>query len=111
MLSAFPIESQGYDNKMGTPGTASLSSVVGHSPLLDQPKVITNIDTDFQNLLSVTCLTDNQIWTRGKSNKIKLYNLQGELLKSITTKSEQTPRDITVSENGYLVYTGFLTEL
>lgn len=92
---------------MGIPGTSSLSSVVGHSPLLDQPKVITTIDTDFQNLLSETCLTDKKIWTRGISNIIKLYNLQGELLRSIRTKSEQMPRDITVSENGYLVYTDF----
>lgn len=107
MLSAFSIESQEYVNKMGIPGTSSHSSVVGHSPLLDQPKVITTIDTDFQNLLSVTCLTDKKIWTRGISNIIKLYNLQGELLRSIRTKSEQMPRDITVSENGYLVYTDF----
>nr|XP_034310821.1 uncharacterized protein LOC117684116 [Crassostrea gigas] len=107
MLSAFSIDSHEHDNKMEIPRTVSLSSVVGHSRLIDQPKVITTIDTDFKNLLSVACLTDQQIWTRGKSNIIKLYNLQGELLESIRTKSEQMPRDITVSKNGNLVYTDF----
>lgn len=107
MLSAFSIENQEYDNKMEISGTASLFSVVRHSPLLNQPKVITTIDTDIENRLTVTCLIDEQIWTRGKSNIIKLYNLQVELLKSIRTKSGQMPRDITVSENGYLVYADF----
>lgn len=57
---------KGY--KLEIPRYASLSSVSYHSPFLDQPLVIATIDTDFEN--KETCLTDEQIWTRGYSNII-----------------------------------------
>lgn len=74
-FSAFSIESQEYDFKMESSEAASPSLNIRQGPILDQPKVITTIDTDFEHLFSVTCLTDEQIWTRGDSNIIKLYNL------------------------------------
>nr|XP_034310109.1 tripartite motif-containing protein 45-like [Crassostrea gigas] len=106
-LSAFSIESQEYDFKMESSEAASPSSDICRSPLLNQPKIITTIDTNFEHMFSVTCSTDEQIWTRGDSNIIKLYNLQGELLESIRTKSGNDPRDITVSKSGHLVYSDF----
>lgn len=74
-LSAFSIESQEYDFKMESREAASPSSDICRSPLLNQPKIITTINTNFEHMFSVTCSTDEQIWTRGDSNIIKLYNL------------------------------------
>lgn len=83
ILSAFSIESQEYDFKMESTGAASPSTDICRNPLLNQLKIITTIETDFEHMFSVTCSTDEQIWTRGDSNIIKFYNLQGELLESI----------------------------
>eukprot|EP00105_Crassostrea_gigas_P045267 XP_019929415.1 PREDICTED: uncharacterized protein LOC105344735 [Crassostrea gigas] len=109
ILSEFYMYIEGKENtcKVEIPRAASLSSVAYSSPFLEQPHVITTIDTDFEQLFSVTCTTDEQIWTRGDSNIIKLYNLKGELLESIRTKSGYDPRDITVSKSGHLVYADF----
>lgn len=107
ILSEFYINDKENTCKIEIPRAASLSSVAYPSPFLEQPHVITTIDTDFEHLFSVTCTTDEQIWTRGDSNIIKLYNLKGELLESIRTKSGNDPRDITVSKSGHLVYADF----
>ena len=48
-----------------------------------------------------------EIWTSGEPNIIKLYNLQGKLLKSIQTITGNTPDDITVTRGGDLVYTDY----
>lgn len=58
-------------------------------------------------MFSVACKTDEHIWTRYEINIIRLYNLQGELIDSIHTKSGNIPRDITVSNSGHLVYADF----
>nr|XP_034317368.1 uncharacterized protein LOC105329970 [Crassostrea gigas] len=74
--------------------------------LMDAPRVITAIDTEYGELLcGVTCLSDTEMWTRGDDNKMKLYNLQGELVKSVQTKSGNVPYDIAVTRSGDLVYT------
>ncbi|XP_062608526.1 uncharacterized protein LOC134270319 [Saccostrea cucullata] len=73
-------------------------------PLLDEPVLLTTIDTGYL-LHSVSCLRDEEIWTCGDDNIMKLYNPKGKLLKSIKTKSGNAPRDIAVTMSGYLVYT------
>lgn len=82
-------------------------------PLLDKPRIIRTLDTeygDFQKeLLSVTCLTDEEIWTCGNNDSImRLYNLQGKLLESVKTKSGNEPQDIAVTKSGDLVYTDYI---
>ncbi|XP_048765935.2 E3 ubiquitin-protein ligase Midline-1-like [Ostrea edulis] len=73
-------------------------------PLLDEPRVTATIDTGYPPC-SVSCLSEDQVWTCGINNTMKLLNLQSKLLTSIQTKSGNTPTDIAVTRDGDLVYT------
>nr|XP_022299112.1 uncharacterized protein LOC111107941 [Crassostrea virginica] len=73
--------------------------------LLDEPRILTDIQTECRYLYSVSCLSDSELWTCGGNDKIlRLYNLQGELLRSVQTKSGNEPGDIAVTRSGGLVY-------
>ncbi|XP_056007712.1 E3 ubiquitin-protein ligase Midline-1-like [Ostrea edulis] len=75
-------------------------------PLLDEPRVTATIDTGYRHrLYSVSCLSEDQVWTRGDNKTMKLLNLQSKLLTSIQTKLGNIPRDIAVTRDGDLVYT------
>ncbi|XP_056007731.1 uncharacterized protein LOC130050906 [Ostrea edulis] len=78
-------------------------------PLLDEPRVTATIDTGYSRyeLTSVSCLSEDQVWTRGANNTMKLFNLQSKLLTSIQTKSGNRPDDIAVTRDGDLVYTDY----
>ncbi|XP_022327016.2 uncharacterized protein LOC111126569 [Crassostrea virginica] len=78
--------------------------------LLDEPQIITDIQTEYRGwpngLRSVSCLSDSELWTcGGYDNILRLYNLQGELLRSVQTKSGNVTSDIAVTRSGDLVYT------
>lgn len=73
-------------------------------PLIDVPRIITEISTEYKHLCSVSCLSDDQIWMCGNGGIIRLYNIKGQLMKSIPTKSGFSPEDITVTGSGDLVY-------
>nr|XP_022297221.1 uncharacterized protein LOC111106719 [Crassostrea virginica] len=73
--------------------------------LLDEPRILTVIQTEYTELRSVSCLSDSELWTCGNDNILRLYNLQGELLRSVQTKLGNLPRDIAVTRSGDLVYT------
>ncbi|XP_022317018.2 uncharacterized protein LOC111120519 [Crassostrea virginica] len=76
--------------------------------LLDEPRILTDIQTECSFLCSVSCLSDSELWTCGNNDKIlRLYNLQGELLRSVQTKSGNVPYDIAVTRSGGLVYTDY----
>ncbi|XP_056004197.1 E3 ubiquitin-protein ligase TRIM36-like [Ostrea edulis] len=74
-------------------------------PLLDEPRLTAAIDTGYKYLHSVSCLSEDQVWTCGNNKTMKLLNLQSELLTSIQTKSGNRPEDIAVTRDGDLVYT------
>ncbi|XP_056012449.1 E3 ubiquitin-protein ligase TRIM71-like [Ostrea edulis] len=74
-------------------------------PLLDEPRVTATIDTGYGNPYSVSCLSEDQVWTCGEKKPMKLLNLQSKLLTSIQTKSGGQPYDIAVTRDGDLVYT------
>nr|XP_022313999.1 uncharacterized protein LOC111118706 isoform X2 [Crassostrea virginica] len=77
--------------------------------LVDAPRILTDIQTDCRYLESVSCLSDSELWTCGyNDNILRLYNLQGELLRSVQTKSGNKPYDIAVIQSGGLVYTDYL---
>ncbi|XP_062568444.1 tripartite motif-containing protein 72-like [Saccostrea cucullata] len=100
-LSALSIKTEEHGYTMKTLEDISSPPV---KPLLDEPKLITTIDTGRKKLCSVTCLSDEEIWTCGGDKIMKLINLQGKLLKSIQTKSGYIPHNIAVTRSGDLVY-------
>ncbi|XP_062621770.1 uncharacterized protein LOC134283331 [Saccostrea cucullata] len=75
--------------------------------------IINNIGTRNNDLKSgylynVACLSDEEIWKSGDESTIKLFSInQRSPLKSIITKSGNTPEDIAVTKSGDLVYTDF----
>lgn len=57
-------------------------------------------------LQGVACLGEKEIWTCGNENdSISLYNLQGEEIKCINTKSGNMPWDIALTKLRDLCYT------
>nr|XP_034313232.1 tripartite motif-containing protein 3-like isoform X2 [Crassostrea gigas] len=104
-VSSIKTEEQVYT--MDSPGAESSPP---DRPLIDVPRIITQINTEYEDsngLYSVSCLRDEELWTRGGDNKMRLYNLQGKLVKSVQTKSGNDPWDIAVTRSGDLVYTDY----
>nr|XP_034327219.1 uncharacterized protein LOC117689688 [Crassostrea gigas]XP_034327220.1 uncharacterized protein LOC117689688 [Crassostrea gigas] len=105
-LSALSFTTEEQDYSM--PPQGAESSPPDRS-LMDVPRVITAIDTGYEDgVYGVTCLNDTEVWTHGSNNMMKLFNLQGELVESIQTKSGNTPQDIAVTRSGDLVYTDYI---
>ncbi|XP_056002774.1 uncharacterized protein LOC130049356 [Ostrea edulis] len=73
--------------------------------LLDEPRLTATIDTGYKYLSSVSCRNEEEVWTCGDNETMKLLNFQGELLTSIQTESGKEPNCIAVTRNGCLVYT------
>ena len=69
----------------------SLSELAITIFLLDEPRILTDIQTEYREwsngLRSVSCLNDIELWTCGNDNILRLYNLHGELLRSVQTRS------------------------
>nr|XP_034305423.1 uncharacterized protein LOC117682277 [Crassostrea gigas]XP_034305424.1 uncharacterized protein LOC117682277 [Crassostrea gigas] len=103
-LSASSIKTEEHGYTMDSP---SAESSPPDRPLIDVPRIITDIKTECKGLCCVSCLSDEDIWTCGTDNIMRLYNLRGKLVKSIQTKSGNGPRDIAVTRSGDLVYTDY----
>uniref|UniRef100_K1QV16 Tripartite motif-containing protein 3 n=1 Tax=Magallana gigas TaxID=29159 RepID=K1QV16_MAGGI len=72
--------------------------------LLDEPKLVTTIQTGYKQLRSVACLNEDRIWTSGMTNDIKCFNIKGSLVRTFKTKSEEMPNAIAVDSDGNLLY-------
>nr|XP_022322669.1 uncharacterized protein LOC111124097 [Crassostrea virginica] len=75
-----------------------------------KPRIVKNVQTDYLGynpLRSVSCLSNSELWTCGTDETMRLYNLQGELLKSVKTKSKNGPQDIALTLSEDLVYTDY----
>uniref|UniRef100_A0A8W8LX93 Tripartite motif-containing protein 3 n=1 Tax=Magallana gigas TaxID=29159 RepID=A0A8W8LX93_MAGGI len=72
--------------------------------LLDEPDLITKIQTGYKTLSHVTCLNEDRIWTSGEINDIKCFNIKGSLVRTFKIKSEEWPNSIAVDINGDLLY-------
>ncbi|XP_065939115.1 E3 ubiquitin-protein ligase TRIM71-like [Magallana gigas] len=104
-LSASSIKTEEHGYTMESPGAESSPP---DRPLIDVPRIITQINTEYRELGGVSCLSDEEMWTCGDDDKImRLYNLRGELVKSVQTKSGNHPWDIAVTRSGDLVYTDY----
>ncbi|XP_078321310.1 uncharacterized protein LOC144621593 [Crassostrea virginica] len=104
-LSRLSIETEEQGYTMPSPGAESSPP---DRPLLDVPRLITDIPTTgYRELYNVSCLSDEEIWTSGDNEIMKLYNLKGEVQKSVQTKSGDAPEDIAVTRSGGLVYTDY----
>ncbi|XP_052678943.1 tripartite motif-containing protein 3-like [Crassostrea angulata] len=105
-LSASSVKSDEHGYTLDFPGDESTSF---DKTLIDAPKVITDINTEYtvRTLRSVSCRSDEEIWTCGEDKIMRLYSLKGDLLKSVKTRSGDNPYDIAVNRNGDLVYTDY----
>nr|XP_034308114.1 uncharacterized protein LOC117683204 [Crassostrea gigas] len=103
-LSASSIKTEEHGYTMESPGAESSPP---DRPLIDVPRIITQINTECRLLHSVSCLSDEEMWMCGQDKIMRLYNLRGELVKSVQTKSGNWPRDIAVTRSGDLVYTDY----
>eukprot|EP00105_Crassostrea_gigas_P039750 XP_019923898.1 PREDICTED: tripartite motif-containing protein 2 [Crassostrea gigas] len=104
-LSASSIKTEEHGYTLDSSGAESSPP---DRPLIDVPRIITEINTEYEGsnvLRSVSCLSDDEVWTCGYDNMMRLYNLHSKLVKSIQTKSVNIPRDIAVTQSGELVYT------
>ncbi|XP_061193201.1 uncharacterized protein LOC133201405 [Saccostrea echinata] len=100
-------DKHGYSLKINQKSTEA-----GSSPpvkrLLDKPETVTTIDTGYRtSLYNVACQCDEQIWTSGDDNTMKLFSINlSSVLKSIRTNlSPFFQADIAVTKSGDLVYT------
>lgn len=106
-FSSLSVKVKEHGYTMDSPGADS-SDV--NRPLIAVSRIIAELKTEYGHvnaLRSVSCLNDEDIWTCGNYNIMKLYNLQGELVKSIETKSGNKPNDIAVTRGGELIYTDY----
>nr|XP_034304809.1 uncharacterized protein LOC117682074 isoform X2 [Crassostrea gigas]XP_034304810.1 uncharacterized protein LOC117682074 isoform X2 [Crassostrea gigas] len=104
-LSASSIKTEEHGYTMESPGAESSPP---HRLLIDVPRIITQINTKYEELRSVSCLSDEEMWTCGYDKIMRLYNLSGELVKPVQTKSGKHPQDIAVTRSGDLVYTDYI---
>nr|XP_022304525.1 uncharacterized protein LOC111111694 [Crassostrea virginica] len=101
-LSSLFIETEEQGYTVSSPGAESSPPA---RELLDVPHLVTDIPSSgYEKLYNVSCLNDEEIWTRGSNKFLNLYNLKGEVLKSVQTKSGNRPGDIAVIQSRGLVY-------
>uniref|UniRef100_K1QLF2 Tripartite motif-containing protein 2 n=1 Tax=Magallana gigas TaxID=29159 RepID=K1QLF2_MAGGI len=79
--------------------TGRLQAPEAFTPLIIKPRPHLRFTT------RVSCVNDQNIWIHHDDNMMRLYNLKGELVKSVQTKSGNRPTDIAVTRSGDLVYT------
>ncbi|XP_065928305.1 B-box type zinc finger protein ncl-1 [Magallana gigas] len=104
-LSALSIKTEEHVYTMDSPGAESSPP---DRPLTDVPQIITDINTEYgesNRFSSVSCLSDDEVWTCGEDNMMRLYNIHGKLVRSIKTKSRYKPGHMAVTQSGELVYT------
>ncbi|XP_061175824.1 uncharacterized protein LOC133184779 [Saccostrea echinata] len=95
-------EENGY--KMKKPETSTRE-------FLEEPKLITSINTGYETLRSVTCLSEEEIWTSEFwVSDIKCFNIKGSLIKTIKTRSGGVSNDIAVTKDGDLLYSDWKTK-
>jgi hypothetical protein len=78
--------------------------------LLDKPQIIATIYTSYGALGSIACLNDEEVWactTYDEDTFVRLFNLQGKIVKSIQTTSRNKPYCIALANNGDMIYSEY----
>ncbi|XP_061185149.1 uncharacterized protein LOC133193197 [Saccostrea echinata] len=98
-------EEHGYSLKKTQKSSDDESSPLTKQ-LLNKPETIAIIKTAYKyNLFNVVCRNDEEIWTSGDENTMKLFSVNMDSsLKSTQTKSGECPSGIAVTEQGELIY-------
>ncbi|XP_055999423.1 uncharacterized protein LOC130047839 [Ostrea edulis] len=78
--------------------------------LMDEPELVTTINTGYAYLRNVTCLSEEEFWTSTQVSDMKCFNVQGTVINTIKTKSGERPNDIAVTSDGDLVYSDWKTK-
>ncbi|XP_055998948.1 uncharacterized protein LOC125655126 [Ostrea edulis] len=78
--------------------------------LIDEPELVATINTGYENLRSVTCLSEKEFWTCAEVVDMKCFNVQGTVINAIKTKTTERPCDIAVTGDGDLVYSDRTTK-
>nr|XP_034307653.1 uncharacterized protein LOC105334086 isoform X1 [Crassostrea gigas] len=73
--------------------------------LLDTPVVINKFNTGYNNLRNVSFYSEQEIWASAEVSEIKCFNIKGNSINAIETKSEDYPNNIAVTAEGCLLYT------
>ncbi|XP_052692445.1 uncharacterized protein LOC128170713 [Crassostrea angulata] len=109
-FSAFSNETEETEEHIFAMDSPATETSPSDRSFIDKPWIITEINSKYGRVCSISCLNDENIWTSGRDKIMRLYNLHGELVKSVQTKSGIKPlfmHDITVTMKGDLVYTDF----
>ncbi|XP_048741777.2 E3 ubiquitin-protein ligase Midline-1-like [Ostrea edulis] len=78
--------------------------------LMGEPELVTAINTGYEKLRNVTCLSEEEFWTSADVSIMICFNVQGTASNTIKTKLGGWPRDIAVTSDGDLVYTDWKTK-
>jgi hypothetical protein len=73
---------------------------------MEQPELVTTINSGYKNLRNVTCLSEEEFWTSAEVNDMKCFNFQGTIVNTSKIESGNFPNDIAVTGDEELVYTG-----
>ncbi|XP_062571120.1 tripartite motif-containing protein 2-like [Saccostrea cucullata] len=79
--------------------------------LMKVPELISMVKTGYQQFRNVTCNSEEEIWTNARdTSNMKCFNIQGSIIKTIKTISNEWPNDITINKDGNLVYCDWKTK-
>jgi hypothetical protein len=92
---SFTTDEDGYTLKKTQPSLKEL---------MDEPELVATINTGYENLRSVACLSEEEFWTSARVRDMKCFNVQGTVINKIKTKSGEWPGDIAVTSDDELLY-------
>ncbi|XP_062591526.1 uncharacterized protein LOC134253019 [Saccostrea cucullata] len=82
------------------------------SALLDKAIKIASFHTGITPLNRIACVNTEEVWVTGKNLKtITRINVQGSVQETITSTCRNHPTDISVSNEGHLLYTDFENQI
>lgn len=79
--------------------------VLSEQCLLEEPKVVDIVDTEYDFLRNVTCSREEEFWVSNWNCEVKNINTKGSLLESFRTKSGEMACDVAIAKTNELFYT------